>query len=59
MQPLAYRVDRQKSVEVLKGFLAKKDELLERERRWLLEIGANGVLSDAAFLGWCVNRYCV
>ena len=55
MQPLAYRVDRQKSVEVLKGFLAKKDELLERERRWLLEIGANGVLSDAAFLGWCVK----
>lgn len=51
VQPLAYRVDRQKSVDVLKAFLAQKDELLERERKWLLDIGAHAILSDAAFLG--------
>ncbi|KAG6902827.1 hypothetical protein C0995_010712 [Termitomyces sp. Mi166 len=46
-----YRVDRQKSVEVLRSFLSRKDAILETERRWLEEIGAHGVLSDAAFLG--------
>ncbi|CAA7266883.1 unnamed protein product [Cyclocybe aegerita] len=51
VQPLAYRVDRRKSVEVLKNFLDKKDELLHREREWLKQAGAHGVLSDAAFLG--------
>ncbi|KAF8199665.1 hypothetical protein BJ912DRAFT_949874 [Pholiota molesta] len=51
VQPLAYRVDRRKSVEILKKFLDKKDELLERERQWLLEVQAHSVLSDAAFLG--------
>jgi hypothetical protein len=48
----SYRVDRRKSVEILKKFLDKKDELLERERQWLLEVQAHSVLSDAAFLGW-------
>ncbi|KAF5366651.1 hypothetical protein D9615_010602 [Tricholomella constricta] len=51
VQPLAYRVDRQKSVEVLKSFLFRKDEILAVERRWLEEIKAHAVLSDAAFLG--------
>ncbi|KAJ3567854.1 hypothetical protein NP233_g6085 [Leucocoprinus birnbaumii] len=51
VQPLAYRVDRQKSVKVLEDFLGKKDAMLDRERSWLTEIGANCVLSDAAFLG--------
>ncbi|KAG6900693.1 hypothetical protein C0993_005005 [Termitomyces sp. T159_Od127] len=51
VQPLAYRVDRQKSVEVLKSFLSRKDRILETERKWLQEIGAHAVLSDAAFLG--------
>ncbi|KDR78951.1 hypothetical protein GALMADRAFT_244628 [Galerina marginata CBS 339.88] len=51
VQPLAYRVDRRKSVEVLKKFLDKKDELLDREKNWLLQIKAHSVLSDAAFLG--------
>lgn len=51
VQPLAYRVDRQKSVQVLEEFLAKKDAMLDRERAWLTDIGANCVLSDAAFLG--------
>ncbi|KAF5365847.1 hypothetical protein D9615_010634 [Tricholomella constricta] len=39
VQPLAYRVDRQ------------KNEILAVERRWLEEIKAHAVLSDAAFLG--------
>lgn len=47
-----YRVDRQKSVEVLQSFLSQKDSKLEQERRWLIEIRADAVLSDAAFLGW-------
>ncbi|PFH53134.1 hypothetical protein AMATHDRAFT_73660 [Amanita thiersii Skay4041] len=51
VQPLAYRVDRQKSVQALKNFLQKKDALLESERQWLLGINASAVLSDAAFLG--------
>ncbi|KAJ7873157.1 hypothetical protein B0H13DRAFT_2058643 [Mycena leptocephala] len=45
VQPLAYRVDRQRSVAVLKSFLEKKDVA------WLREIHADCVLSDAAFVG--------
>ncbi|KAF5391511.1 hypothetical protein D9757_002458 [Collybiopsis confluens] len=51
VQPLAYRVDRQKSVEVLKAFLKNKDAFLEIEREWLTAVTARCVLSDAAFLG--------
>ncbi|KAF9466587.1 transmembrane amino acid transporter protein-domain-containing protein [Collybia nuda] len=51
VQPLAYRVDRQKSIDVLKLFLGRKSVILEFERQWLLEIRAHAVLSDAAFLG--------
>ncbi|KAL1738974.1 hypothetical protein HDZ31DRAFT_17587, partial [Schizophyllum fasciatum] len=51
VQPLAYQVDRRKSVEVLKSFLGRKQTLLDRESTWLRSIGAHGVLSDAAFLG--------
>ncbi|KAH6913141.1 hypothetical protein BKA70DRAFT_1384105 [Coprinopsis sp. MPI-PUGE-AT-0042] len=51
VQPLAYQVDRPRSVAVLKSFLAKKDEMLERECRWLRMIEATAVFSDAAFLG--------
>ncbi|KAF8917219.1 hypothetical protein CPB85DRAFT_1374290 [Mucidula mucida] len=43
VQPLAYRVDRKKSVQ--------KDVLLEIEVLWLKSINAVCVLSDAAFLG--------
>jgi hypothetical protein len=50
----SYRVDRQKSVQVLEDFLAKKDAMLDGESTWLSETGADCVLSDAAFLGWCV-----
>ncbi|KAF7968808.1 hypothetical protein HWV62_29284 [Athelia sp. TMB] len=51
VQPLAYRVDRQKSVDVLRAFLDTKDAKLEEERAWLQEMGVDCVLSDAAFLG--------
>ncbi|PPQ69179.1 hypothetical protein CVT24_000027 [Panaeolus cyanescens] len=51
VQPLAYRVDRRRSVDVLKDFLARKDELVAEEIAWLRHIGAHAVLSDAAFLG--------
>ncbi|KZT73070.1 hypothetical protein DAEQUDRAFT_808608 [Daedalea quercina L-15889] len=51
VQPLAYRVDRQKSVEILRAFLQKKDRKVTEESQWLKEIRADCVLSDAAFLG--------
>ncbi|CAL1716937.1 unnamed protein product [Somion occarium] len=51
VQPLAYRVDRQQSVEVLRAFLEDKDEKILDEEQWLRAINADCVLSDAAFLG--------
>ncbi|KAK6984219.1 hypothetical protein R3P38DRAFT_2662491 [Favolaschia claudopus] len=51
VQPLAYRVDRQQSLAVLKSFLDKKNAILEIEIQWLTEIQADCVLSDAAFIG--------
>ncbi|KAF8176690.1 hypothetical protein K438DRAFT_1607216 [Mycena galopus ATCC 62051] len=51
VQPLAYRVDRQQSVAVLKSFLDNKDAILQVEVDWLKEIKADCVLSDAAFVG--------
>lgn len=47
-----YRVDRRKSVEILRGFLKEKDKKIEDEKAWLQAIRADCVLSDAAFLGW-------
>ncbi|KAJ6507778.1 hypothetical protein C8R47DRAFT_57548 [Mycena vitilis] len=51
VQPLAYRVDRQRSVAVLESFLDKKDAILQTEVQWLRQIRAGCVLSDAAFIG--------
>ncbi|OCH85724.1 hypothetical protein OBBRIDRAFT_784503 [Obba rivulosa] len=51
VQPLAYRVDRQKSVDVLRSFLQKKDAKVVQESQWLSEMEIDCVLSDAAFLG--------
>ncbi|KAI0091036.1 hypothetical protein BDY19DRAFT_984075 [Irpex rosettiformis] len=51
VQPLAYRVDRQASLRVLKRFLDRKDDIVEEESRWLKLINADCVLSDAAFIG--------
>jgi len=51
VQPVAYHVDRQKSIEVLRSFLDQKDEFLEREVAWLKSTNVDCVLSDSAFLG--------
>lgn len=48
----SYRVDRRKSVEVLRSFLKQKDRKIVEEREWLHSVNADCVLSDAAFLGW-------
>lgn len=55
LQPLAYHVDRQKSIDVLENFLEKKEQKVEEEAQWLREIKADCVLSDAAFLALCVG----
>lgn len=47
-----YCVDRRKSVDVLKSFLRKKNSKVEEEGKWLQDIHADFVLSDAAFLAW-------
>lgn len=51
VQPLAYRVDRQASVDVLRKFIEIKDIKLTEEVQWLHENKIDCVLSDAAFLG--------
>ncbi|KAI0683175.1 hypothetical protein BC835DRAFT_1296774, partial [Cytidiella melzeri] len=51
VQPLAYRVDRKKSVEVLKQFLNCKSSIIDDESRWLRLIHADCVLSNVAFVG--------
>ncbi|KAG7451356.1 uncharacterized protein BT62DRAFT_978168 [Guyanagaster necrorhizus] len=53
VQPLAYHVDRQKSVQVLKQFLCKKEALLEEQGHWLTRVNARCVLSDA--VSWMVR----
>lgn len=50
VQPLAYRVDRDKSVRVLQRFLRQRDVKIAQEVEWLGSIGAHCVLSDSAFL---------
>ncbi|KAF9952100.1 hypothetical protein BGZ72_006532 [Mortierella alpina] len=50
VQPLAYSVDRQKTIEGVKAFLAKRQEMIQHEVAWLEQVGANCVLADAPFL---------
>ncbi|KAF8976799.1 hypothetical protein BGZ46_007951 [Entomortierella lignicola] len=50
VQPLAYSVDRQKTIEGVKSFLARRDEMIKNEVAWLAQVGANCVLADAPFL---------
>ncbi|KAF9431381.1 hypothetical protein BGZ76_000380 [Entomortierella beljakovae] len=50
VQPLAYSVDRKRTIEGVKSFLAKRDEMIQHEVTWLAQVGANCVLSDAPFL---------
>ncbi|KAG0380030.1 hypothetical protein BGX24_010540 [Mortierella sp. AD032] len=50
VQPLAYSVDRQKTIEGVKSFLSRREELLQTEMSWLAQVGADCVLADAPFL---------
>ncbi|KAG0368061.1 hypothetical protein BGZ54_002736, partial [Gamsiella multidivaricata] len=50
VQPLAYSVDRQKTIEGVKSFLARREEMIRHEVSWLQQVGANCVLADAPFL---------
>ncbi|KAG0309392.1 hypothetical protein BGZ98_002898 [Dissophora globulifera] len=50
VQPLAYSVDRQKTIEGVKTFLARRDEMIQHEVSWLADVGADMVLADAPFL---------
>ncbi|TDL16548.1 hypothetical protein BD410DRAFT_617002 [Rickenella mellea] len=50
VQPLAYFVDRERSVDVLREFLCTKNQKIDEEVHWLREASIDCVLSDAAFL---------
>jgi hypothetical protein len=52
VQPVAYRIDRAKSVDALRTFLETKDARVAEEAEWLKIVGADVVLSDAAFLAF-------
>lgn len=52
VQPKAYDVDRQKTLEVLQKFMNQRNGTLEIEIEWLKEEKMDAVLSDATFLGW-------
>lgn len=52
VQPKAYDVDRQKTLEVLQKFMDQRKATLEEEIKWLKEEKMDAVLSDATFLGW-------
>lgn len=54
VQPKAYDVARQGTVDVLTEFLGKRDAQLAVEKAWLEQQGIECVLSDATFLGWYV-----
>ncbi|KAF8339585.1 uncharacterized protein EI90DRAFT_2966730 [Cantharellus anzutake] len=49
-QPVAYSVDRRKSLEVLRNFLIRREEKLAEEVKWIKEQGIECILSDAVFL---------
>ncbi|CAM0139345.1 unnamed protein product [Umbelopsis sp. WA50703] len=50
VQPLAYTVDRDETISQLKTFLERRPETIEKEVKWLKEIGADCVICDAPFL---------
>jgi len=45
-------VDRKKTIEGVKAFLARRDDMIRHEVAWLEQVGANCVLADAPFLPW-------
>ncbi|KAF9359797.1 hypothetical protein BGX34_008132 [Mortierella sp. NVP85] len=50
VQPLAYCVDRQKTIEGCKSFLSRREEMIQAEVSWLAQVGVDCVLADAPFL---------
>ncbi|KAF9947687.1 hypothetical protein BGZ72_010361 [Mortierella alpina] len=50
VQPLAYSVDREKTIEGVKTFLARREEMIQLEVTWLAQVEADCVLADAPFL---------
>lgn len=52
VQPLAYTVDRLKTIANLKLFLERRPETLQTETEWLKQVGADCVVCDAPFLPW-------
>lgn len=51
-QPVAYSVDRRRSLEVLRGFLDLRGQKLAEEIEWLTSSRIDCVISDAVFLAW-------
>ncbi|KAF9352508.1 hypothetical protein BGX26_009692 [Mortierella sp. AD094] len=50
VQPVAYSVDRKKTIEGCKQFLSRRDEMIQLEVSWLAQAGVDCVLADAPFL---------
>ncbi|KAF9998024.1 hypothetical protein BGZ80_007142 [Entomortierella chlamydospora] len=50
VQPVAYYVDRKKTIEGCKQFLSRRDEMIQLEVSWLAQVGVDCVLADAPFL---------
>ncbi|KAH7106291.1 hypothetical protein BKA62DRAFT_612214 [Auriculariales sp. MPI-PUGE-AT-0066] len=51
VQPLAYRIDRTKSVKILESFLKRKHQKVKTESDWLTANAIDCVITDAACLG--------
>lgn len=52
LQPKAYDVARQGTVDLLSTFLGRREQTIREEVEWMREVGVEAVLSDATFLGW-------
>lgn len=52
VQPLAYTVDRQQTIQNLRLFLERRQETLATEVAWLKQVEADCVICDAPFLPW-------
>jgi len=52
VQPKAYDVARQGTVDLLTGFMARRKVTIKEEVDWIKAAGVEAVLSDATFLGW-------
>lgn len=52
VQPKAYDVAREATVDLLTTFLARRDQTITEEVQWIKGNQVQAVLSDATFLGW-------